>query len=84
MKNYLRVLTYLVSVHLIALLMMSVFRVLFFVAVCHDLDPQALDQWGLIAKGFAHGLWFDNVIACYILALPLVARTNFSRMPSRP
>ena len=73
MKNYLRVLTYLVSVHLIALLMMSVFRVLFFVAVCHDLEPQALDQWGLIAKGFAHGLWFDNVIACYILALPLVA-----------
>ena len=73
MKNYLKVLAYLVCVHLLALLMMSVFRILFFVAVCHDLDPEALEQWGLIAQGFVHGLWFDNVIACYILALPLLA-----------
>jgi phosphoglycerol transferase MdoB-like AlkP superfamily enzyme len=30
------------------------------------------NDWGLQAIAFVKGLWFDNVIACYILILPLV------------
>lgn len=64
--------TYLLAVHAGALLVFSVLRYLLFAHISYDFVPEAADSWQIKAKAFLIGLWFDNVIACYILALPLV------------
>lgn len=64
--------SYLLAVHAGALLVFSVLRYLLFVHISYDFVPEAADSWQIKVKAFLIGLWFDNVIACYILALPLV------------
>lgn len=64
--------TYLLAVHAGALLIFSVLRYLLFVHINYDFAPDIASSWQIKAKAFLIGLWFDNVIACYILALPLV------------
>lgn len=64
---------YLLWVHLLALLFMSVFRAVFFCTAHAQLPPEAAWHWGSIGRAFLNGLWFDNVIACYLSALPLLA-----------
>ena len=64
---------YLLWVHLLALLFMSVFRAVFFCTAHAQLPPAAAWHWGSIGRAFLNGLWFDNVIACYLSALPLLA-----------
>ena len=64
--------SYLLAVHAGALLVFSVLRYLLFAHINYDFVPEAADSWQIKAKAFLIGLWFDNVIACYILALPLV------------
>ena len=71
MKNYLYALRYLFSVHIVGLLILSLFRLILF---CRGLDNLG-DESGaylLQSVAFLRGLWFDNVVACYILLLPLV------------
>lgn len=72
MKNFLRAFRYLVTVHATGLLLLSVIRLVLFIkgysGVSGESDPEA-DP--VIA--FIRGLWFDNVVACYILAIPLFA-----------
>ncbi len=72
MKKFLRPLSYLLSVHVMALAALSLLRLVFFCTVRHQLTPDVAGHPWLVATAFLRGLWFDNVIACYLMALPLV------------
>lgn len=58
---------YLLSVHVLALLVMTLFRLVEFVA----LHGMIVDAGASRVMAFVKGLWFDNVIACYISVLPV-------------
>lgn len=72
MKFFVKSLTYLLSVQVLSLVLMSLFRILFYVSVRPQLPPEVAAHAGWTARAFLNGLWFDNVIACYVMALPLV------------
>lgn len=63
-------LRYLLSWHAGGLLMLSLVRLALFVAGNHFLQLPRLAP-----EAFLRGLWFDNVIACYISVVPLVVLT---------
>lgn len=71
MKFFLKTLSYLLCVHLLGLLVMSVFRLAFFNSVSPLLPPDVAEHTDWILTAFVRGVWFDNVIACYLMALPL-------------
>lgn len=62
---------YLLTIHLAALALFTLFRLALFLLTDYELPDEACKA-SLIATAFVKGLWFDNVIACYILSLPLV------------
>lgn len=72
MKRYLPAVKYLLKVHLTALVLMSLLRGIFFMAVRSQLTDGERGEWSLIATAFVRGVWFDNVVGCYLLLLPLV------------
>ncbi len=68
MQRFRLTLEYLLGVHLLGLSALSLFRTIQFIHLSHLVQ----DHEASIARVFLHGLWFDNVIACYLMALPLV------------
>ena len=64
-------LCYLLCVHLAALLFFALFRLALFLNTGYDLPAGVSSDYALQGMAFLRGLWFDNVIACYILILPL-------------
>ena len=62
------VLTYLLGAHVLALVLMSLFRLVQWV-VLHGLMGNTADV--SVVPAFIRGIWFDNVIGCYILIVPL-------------
>lgn len=72
MKRYLRFIGYLLSIHIVAILLLTIFRVVFYYCTKSQLSPDVAGETSLIASAFLRGLWFDNVVACYLTALPLV------------
>ncbi len=58
---------YLLSVHVLALLVMTLFRLVEFIA----LHGMIVDAEASRVMAFVKGVWFDNVIACYISVLPV-------------
>ena len=69
MRRYLHTLTYLLGIHLLGLLFLSAFRLVQFVALHGMLQP---DGEASRLTAFVKGVWFDNVIACYLMVVPLV------------
>ena len=69
-KSYssVRVLRYLLSVHIGALVLMSLFRRCFLWAMSPQLEGESTSRWPAMARG----LWFDNVVACYVMLPALV------------
>lgn len=63
-------LLYLASVHIIALVIFFIFRITLFFSIGYEF-PEGI-EFTTKSIAFIKGLWFDNVIACYIMALPLV------------
>ena len=64
-------LAYLLSVHILALLFFFLFRLAFFFTAGYEFPPDVRQEYLLQARSFLYGLWFDNVIACYLLLVPL-------------
>jgi|GEM_PF-26680 len=64
--------SYLILVHLGALAVFAAYRLLLFLTVDYSFPPHIASDTALQAKAFLIGVWFDNVMACYILLLPLV------------
>ena len=71
-KKFAISLGYLLSVHLLALLFFGIFRLVLFLTTSYEFPPEIKGDVLLQSVAFARGLWFDNVIASYILILPLV------------
>ena len=69
MKRYLHTLAYLLGIHLLGLFFLSAFRAVQFIALHGMLQPNG-EASRLTA--FVKGIWFDNVIACYLMVVPLV------------
>lgn len=63
---------YLLGTHIAALLLFFIFRLVLFVGMEYEFAEPIRDDWALQAVAFVKGVWFDNVVCCYILLLPLV------------
>lgn len=59
---------YLISVHVLALFVLLLIRVLLLFSNWENVGGESV----LILTALVKGVWFDNVIACYVSALPLV------------
>lgn len=71
-RRFVCAIEYLLLVHLLALLFFGIFRLVLFLGTNYEFPPQVQGEWFLQSIAFVKGVWFDNVIACYILVLPLV------------
>ena len=67
MNRFLKSLAYLATVHVFALIILSAFRLIEFLCLRHLVALPGAD----IAPAFLRGLWFDNVVACYVMVVPL-------------
>lgn len=65
------VLKYLLLVHLTALFSQSILRILLYLFNLHQV-ADIEDKGSLLFQALLKGIQFDNVISCYIIALPLV------------
>lgn len=63
-------LLYLFIIHIVALLFFFLFRLVLFTSIDYQFPPDIQNNFLMQATAFIKGLWFDNVIACYILLLP--------------
>ena len=66
--SYSRVLFYVATLHVLCLLFMTLCRVIFF---CANIPAEGAD-WTLLLTALLIGVKFDNLIACYVSALPFV------------
>lgn len=71
-RRFLYALEYLLVMHLLALLIFGIFRLVLFLTASYEFPQEIKGEWFLQSIAFVKGVWFDNVIACYILILPLV------------
>ena len=65
-------LLYLLTIHIAALLIFTLFRLVLFISTDYQFPEEIQNDLATQSIAFIKGLWFDNVIACYILVLPLV------------
>ena len=73
-SSFLRVVGYLVTVHLLCLLALTVCRLVLLVA---NMPAEGID-WHLLPKALLIGVKFDNLIASYVTALPAVVLPVFA------
>lgn len=71
-KRFSTALGYLLTVHILALLVFGIFRLVLFLTTSYEFPQEVKGEWLLQSIAFVKGVWFDNVIACYILSLPLL------------
>ena len=69
MKRFLNLIVYILTIHVSALLIAGLFRLVLFISSYHQLTSEALSDKTLPMLAFVHGVWFDNVIGCYILSV---------------
>ena len=67
MKRYFKAVGYLLSIHILALVVMTLFRVIEYVR----LENMVVNHAANHLMAFVKGVWFDNVIACYVSVLPV-------------
>lgn len=72
MRNFLRVFRYLFTVHVAGLLLLSVIRLVLFIKGYSDMSGEGEPEAEPVIA-FIRGVWFDNVVACYVLLVPLLA-----------
>jgi len=68
-RPFYRVWAYLIAIHVLCLIAMSVCRV---VLLLSNLPAEGVD-WTLLPTALVIGVKFDNLIACYLSALPMIA-----------
>lgn len=66
-KRFLLTTGWLLGIHAMSLTVMSLFRLTEFAS----LHSMITDHAASILKAFTIGVWFDNVVACYIMIVPL-------------
>lgn len=73
MKRFLQSFAYLLSVHVTVLVILTLFRLMFWLSVREQIPADVRGDALLTLTAFVRGVWFDNVIACYALIVPLAA-----------
>lgn len=63
---------YLIAIHCIALLFFFFFRLILLVSADYQFNEEFDSSIAIKSVAFLRGVWFDNVIGCYILLLPLL------------
>lgn len=71
-KSILRRFTYLLTIHISALVLLTLFRLLFYASVRTQMTAEVSGNLHYVLTAFVRGLWFDNVVACYVMAVPLL------------
>ena len=72
MRGFGKSVRFLLTIHVLGLAALSLFRVTEFVALRDMVSPAAKGEAWLQMGAFVRGVWFDNVIACYIMLLPML------------
>ncbi len=67
MKRFFESTLWLIAIHAAILLLLTLYRLIEFIALHSLITHPDTSVWG----AFLRGVWFDNVIGCYILVLPL-------------
>lgn len=67
-KRFYLITLYLISVHVLTLLTLSLFRLIEFIFLHGNITQVGANP----LTAFVNGVWFDNVIACYLIIVPLV------------
>lgn len=67
MSRFLKTVAYVLTVHVLALAAFTIFRLIEFIT----LSGMIADKEASVLTAFVKGLWFDNVIACYVGVLPV-------------
>ena len=67
MSKFLKTVAYVLTVHVLALAAFTIFRFIEFIT----LSGMIADKEASVLTAFVKGLWFDNVIACYVGVLPV-------------
>ncbi|MCQ2229702.1 MAG: LTA synthase family protein [Bacteroidales bacterium] len=73
MKIFFNSIRMVLGIHVLGLFFLFLFRFALFLAGGSLMSEESSGEFLLQATAFIRGVWFDNVIACYILALPLIA-----------
>lgn len=73
MKRFTYSLLFVGAIHICGLIGLSFLRLILFISGHHLIGGTASGSWLMQSTAFVRGAWFDNVIACYISLLPLVA-----------
>ena len=68
-----RSLLFVFAVHLTGLALLTLMRLVFYIAVRPTLPAYTAGDVALAAQAFLRGVWFDNVVACYVVAPMLLA-----------
>jgi phosphoglycerol transferase MdoB-like AlkP superfamily enzyme len=77
MKKITVTLRYILSVHILVLLILTVFRAILLINNWDNIVDEP-NKFLLITTAFIKGVWFDNVITCYINLLPTVVLSIFA------
>lgn len=67
MSRFFKTVAYVLTVHVLALAAFTIFRLIEFIT----LGGMIADKEASVLTAFVKGLWFDNVIACYVGVLPV-------------
>jgi hypothetical protein len=67
MKRFTKTIVYILSIHVLAILALSLFRLIEYFSLHRMITDNRADRF----IAFVNGLWFDNVVTCYISVLPL-------------
>ena len=70
MKYFVDNICFLLKVHVTSLLFLTIFRILLMVA--YGLKKIIYVEFGNMFHALLLGVWFDNVVACYVLLLPAI------------
>ena len=79
MKRYLYALRYLISIHVLGLILFTAFRLILFLQGYEYLMDEEISVFTRL-EAFVRGLWLDNVVACYIDS---AARYRLDLFPDR-
>ncbi|MBP6527874.1 MAG: sulfatase-like hydrolase/transferase, partial [Prevotella sp.] len=67
MKRFTKAIVYILSIHVLAILALSLFRLIEYFSLHRMITDNRADRF----IAFVNGLWFDNVVTSYISVLPL-------------
>lgn len=68
-KKFLNYFLFALSINILALCLLGCFRIMQLI-ILSGFAPDC--SWGVFLKACMYGIWYDNVIGCYILLLPVL------------